>query len=133
MKLTNDIVSKLMLGDVIEQRGEDRKQGCGGVVDVLGHSFNLQQQTQQVQNVSLCQDAAVPQQKQSLTWFLLDTLPSFRFSTIFSMSSAALSKNCRRMAFTISGPDFMTVLQNNRQLQNPVCPLSLGGRRGDGR
>lgn len=48
----------------------------------------------------------------SLTWFRLDTLPSFRFSTIFSMSSAALSKNCRRTALTISGPDFITVLKD---------------------
>lgn len=45
-----------------------------------------------------------------LTWLRLDTFPSFRFSTIFSMSSAALSKNDRRPAFTISGPDFITVL-----------------------
>lgn len=55
-----------------------------------------------------------------LTWFPLETLPSFRFSTIFSISSAALSKNDRSPAFTISGPDFITVLIIKKKEWNNV-------------
>lgn len=39
--LTHDIISKLVLSDVIEQGGEHRQQGDGCVVDVLGHTFHL--------------------------------------------------------------------------------------------
>lgn len=41
--LTDDIVSKLVLGNVVEKGCEDREQGDGGVVDVLGDAFNLQE------------------------------------------------------------------------------------------
>lgn len=40
-KHTDDIVSKLVLSDVVKQRGQHRQQGDGGVVDVLGHAFDL--------------------------------------------------------------------------------------------
>lgn len=39
--LTHDIVSKLVLSDVVKQGGEHRQEGDGGVVDVLGHAFHL--------------------------------------------------------------------------------------------
>lgn len=42
--LTHDVVPKLVLGDVVEQWGEDRQQGDGGVVDVLRDAFHLRQQ-----------------------------------------------------------------------------------------
>lgn len=38
--LTYDVVSKLVLCDVVEQRGEDRQQGHGGVVNVLRYAFH---------------------------------------------------------------------------------------------
>ena len=40
-ELTNDIIPKLMLSDVIKQGGEYWEQGNGRVVDVLGHTFHL--------------------------------------------------------------------------------------------
>lgn len=43
--LTDDIISKLVLGNVVEKGREDREQGDGGVVDILGHAFNLQEST----------------------------------------------------------------------------------------
>lgn len=39
--LTHDIISKLVLSNVIKQRGEHREQGDGGVVYVLGDAFHL--------------------------------------------------------------------------------------------
>lgn len=39
------------------------------------------------------------------------SFPSFRFSTVFSRSSAAFSKNVLTPAFTSSEPDFITVLE----------------------
>ena len=39
--LTDNIVSELMLGDVLEEGGEDRQQGHGGVGDVLAHTLHL--------------------------------------------------------------------------------------------
>lgn len=42
--LTHDVISELMLGDVVKQRCEDWQQGGGGVVDVLGHTLNLWEQ-----------------------------------------------------------------------------------------
>lgn len=96
---------------MVEKGREDWEQGDGGVVDILGHAFNLQESTDTEGKDT---DLQVSERRLlALTWFRLDTLPSFRFSTIFSMSSAALSKNCRRPALTISGPDFITVLEKS--------------------
>lgn len=39
--LTHDIISKLVLCDVVEEGGEDWEEGDGGVVNVLGHAFDL--------------------------------------------------------------------------------------------
>lgn len=39
--LTHDIISKLVLSDVIKQGGKHWQQGNGCVVNVLGHTFNL--------------------------------------------------------------------------------------------
>lgn len=50
--------------------------------------------------------------------------PSFRFSDVFSKSSAAFSKKARNPAFTSSEPDFMTVLQSN-SAQNQKQNLNL--------
>lgn len=43
--LTYDIISKLVLGNVVKQRREHRKQGSGGVVDILGYTFHLWEHT----------------------------------------------------------------------------------------
>lgn len=40
-QLTDDVIPKEMLSDVIKEGGENRQQGDGGVVDVLGHTFHL--------------------------------------------------------------------------------------------
>lgn len=106
-----------MLGYVVKQGSEHWQQGTGCVADVLGYTLNLREHKTNTQKSRYQLIRKVNMQKQcsrvlSLTWFRLDTLPSFRFSTIFSMSSAALSKNWRRTALTISGPDFITVLEN---------------------
>lgn len=39
--LTDDIISKLVLCDVVKQGGENWEEGDGGVVNVLGHAFDL--------------------------------------------------------------------------------------------
>lgn len=39
--LTDDVVSKLVLSDVIKQGGKHWEQGDGCVVNVLGHTFYL--------------------------------------------------------------------------------------------
>ena len=46
--LTHDVVSELVLADVVEQRSEDGQQSVGGVADVLGHTFNLQEHKTQI-------------------------------------------------------------------------------------
>lgn len=42
-----------MLRDVVEQRGEDGQQSGGGVVDVLGHAFDLNTDTQTLHQLSM--------------------------------------------------------------------------------
>lgn len=39
--LTDDIISKLVLSNVIKQGGKNWEKGNGGVVNVLGHAFDL--------------------------------------------------------------------------------------------
>ena len=39
--LTQQVHSKMVLSDVLEQSGEDGQQSHGGVVDVLRHAFHL--------------------------------------------------------------------------------------------
>lgn len=109
-----------MLGDVVEQRGEHWQKSSGGVAYVLRYTFHLLQR--QREGEKMLNLATLTKNKETslrtglllyiyLTWFLVDTFPSLRFSTIFSISSAALSKKERKPAFTISGPDFITVLE----------------------
>lgn len=43
--LTDNVISKLVLGNVVEKGCEHWEQGDGGVVDILGHTFNLQEST----------------------------------------------------------------------------------------
>ena len=40
-RLTHDVVSELVLSDVVKQGGQHGEQGDGGVVDVLGHALHL--------------------------------------------------------------------------------------------
>lgn len=39
--LTDDIISKLVLSYVIKQGSKNWEQGNGGVVNILGHAFDL--------------------------------------------------------------------------------------------
>ena len=39
--LTDDIISELVLGDVLEEGGEDGQQGHGCVGEVLAHTLHL--------------------------------------------------------------------------------------------
>lgn len=39
-QLTYDVVSELVLCDVIEQRGEDRQQGHGSIVNILRYALH---------------------------------------------------------------------------------------------
>lgn len=43
--LTYDVISKLVLGNMVKQCSEDWQQGIGGVVDILGHTLYLQEHT----------------------------------------------------------------------------------------